>query len=308
MINNMHQHGFNSCVNGLYINWNKNGVNYNGTGKPDSDPCERHDRLTDLRYLANLWRYSALFKSHAYDDDIKKYTPIVLTEFDHVDPRGWVYNEFRDMAELSGDPRYTAEVNKILAAFAEKPMHPNRVDWIVEQSSALIQSGVPQYVSIGKDRLSRTMAQYLSPQWGLVFWGEDMDVKTVQQLDIAIALAKAGDVNGAKNIVKSLAPLWDNQFGGFYEGATISGNSLKIKDKKTGGRMAETLELAKLIGDQSLLSKSLPIVYGKVYLADLNGVVYEQRPDWSLYTIYGSREDWVTSEAMGLMLEALFRS
>ncbi len=69
--------------------------------------------------------------------------------------------------------------------------------------------------------------------------------------------------------------------------------------------MTNAIELARLLGDERLLRNLLTVLYTKVYTPKLGGIVYEQRRDWSLYTINGRTEDWVTSEATGLALESL---
>ena len=50
----------------------------------------------------------------------------------------------------------------------------------------------------------------------------------------------------------------------------------------------------------------LNVALQKAYYASGRGVLYEVRPDWSLITINSQPEDWVTTEAMGIVLEALF--
>ncbi len=222
MLDNIHANGFNDCVHGLYINWDASGVNYNGTGVPDVNRCLWHDRLTDLRYLANLWRHKVIFKSNLYEADINKFTPVVLKEFQNVDPRGWIYNEFKDMAKLSGDIRYRTEMARILSNYAKAPSHPDRIDWVIEQGSALIQSGNHEYEVVGRNRIKKALSTYFSDRYNLVLW-KTTEVKTSQQFDIAIALARAGYISEAQKLLTGIQPLWDRKYGGYYEGAIISG-------------------------------------------------------------------------------------
>ena len=65
--------------------------------RPGSDPASRHDRLTDLVYLANLALYiQAFLDDRQFDADIATYTNIVQGEFPvlqgrGIDDRRWVY-------------------------------------------------------------------------------------------------------------------------------------------------------------------------------------------------------------------------
>ncbi len=313
MLDNIHENGFNKCVGGLYINWNSQGVNYNGTASPDRDPCERHDPLTDLRYLTNLWRYKFLYKSNRYDSDIAEFTPVILSEFDnpkHINPRGWVYNELVTLAKLSSDSRYADAASAMLDAYYKDLAHKSRVDWTLEQASALIQSGNRQYASVGRARIAEIFSGSFDKSRNLFIWDNSTDkdaatIKTSQQLDLAIALARAGLTDEAREVFSGLSIFWDAANGGYYEGGDVVDGKLELKTKKTGGRMSNALILAHLLQDEASVSSFRQVILKDVYLPSFKGVVYEQRPDWSLYKIHGVTEDWVTSEAMGITVEAL---
>lgn len=300
MLMNFHQHGFNPCVDGLYVNWDATGVNYNGTGTPDPNPCTRHDPLTDLRYLANLYRYQSATGDHVFASDIAKMTPIVLHEYTgHVDARGWVYTELLTISR--SDPRFDTIAQRYPAVYAHGYLKASRVDYDFEEASVLVQSGIPADVLLGTHRLNALWAKWYSPKLHLVVWGTE--VKTSQEGDIAVALARAGMSLRANDLLTGMHALWDVANGGYDEGATLSPWSLKTK--KTGGRQANILILADLLRDTTLAATMRSLIISKVYLPHDAGVVYEQTPIWGLYVIHGHTEDWVTSEAMGITIAAL---
>ena len=96
--------------------------------------------------------------------------------------------------------------------------------------------------------------------------------------------------------------------GGFGEGADYANNSLSLKMKKTGGRMMNMMELGKVLGNAILLTTMDTLFHQHIYQsspAGYEGVLYEQQPNWAPYTLGGTTENWVTSEAMGITEVAL---
>src|SRR5882724_5448243 len=120
IMNNIKAHGFhadpgiNNGMGGLYINWrygsNPLQVNVNGTGETDetSGATLRHDDLTDLRYLHNLWSYKIENPGDtSFDSDMNRYTPIIKHEFEKThNERGWIYDILIDIYTLSHDTFY----------------------------------------------------------------------------------------------------------------------------------------------------------------------------------------------------------
>jgi hypothetical protein len=49
----------------------------------------------------------------------------------------------------------------------------------------------------------------------------------------------------------------------------------------------------------------LNVALQKAYYAPGHGVLYEMLPNWTLVASGGVPEDWVTTEAMGIVMEAL---
>ena len=113
--------------------------------------------------------------------------------------------------------------------------------------------------------------------------------------------------------------LWDTRNLGYFNAIVFPGKSQsdpgrpKLSDtKKESGRQAHMLEAAVLAnrltgGRYRKLEDDLVVVTTtKAYYAAGHGVPYEQAADWSLLPLKkGGKEDWVTSEAMGISLMAL---
>lgn len=170
MLNNIKQYGFNNDpsinkgLGGLWVNWrygtNPLQTNVNGTGESDdsgSDP--RHDALTDLRYIHNLWSYKVQNPGDAsFDSEIARYTPIVKYEFAHThNERAWLYDEFNALYTLSHDAFYKDVALSLVKSYAkafdpnvgsvykvssEHPLGSYRVDLTLETGCALLQAGV----------------------------------------------------------------------------------------------------------------------------------------------------------------------
>ena len=315
MLLNEENHGWDSCYNGLYINWDEvNGKtvgNWNGTGKPDKSPCTRHeDRMTTLRFLDGLLLYKADTGTTEFDPEIAKITSHVLTLFTtaNADPRGWAWDTVTQIAQLSGNAQFTAVANAMLRVYATNPTNNSRPDWQIEEASALVQSGVPSYVTQGTAELNQYWKAYYLSSFGLVKEPKGK-IETADQGDIAVALAKAGSTTRANQVLGGIeAHLSDPRYGGFGEGAVIHRSTLSFKNKKTGGRMMNLMQLGKDLDNASLVSTMDGLFQQHIYQSSpsgYEGVLYEQQRDWALYKLHGTTENWVTSEAMGITYLAL---
>lgn len=320
MLNNETNHGWTTCFEsgaGLSINWDElNGktvYDWNGTGQPDPCPAPyatRHeDRMTTLRFLHALLLYKADTGSTHFDSEISTIEAHVLTLFTTANPdqRGWAYDEFTDIAKLSGNSQFTAIANSMLALYAKSPFGNTRPDYQFEEASALVQSGVPAYVSQGQAELnSYWNSEYIS---GIQLISEPTEIQSSDNGDIAIALARAGMITQAQDIIQGMQKyLWDPTYGGYYEGATYTNGVLSTKDKKTGGRSMAMLELGKILNDKTMITQMDNIFHQHIYQASptgYEGVLYEQQPNWQPYVLGGTTENWVTSEAMGIAMIAL---
>ena len=183
ILTNIKTYGFNSDpsinggLGGLWVNWrygtNPLQTNVNGTGETDSMSGKslRHDPLTDLRYLHDLWLYKSQNPAdNRFEGEITRYTPIVKYEFkDSHNERGWLYDEFVDLYNLSHDSFYKDTASSLAAGFAKafdaqvgsiyKPNSSGhaqgsyRVDLTLESGCALVQAGTlfnnPQWTQEG---------------------------------------------------------------------------------------------------------------------------------------------------------------
>jgi hypothetical protein len=114
--------------------------------------------------------------------------------------------------------------------------------------------------------------------------------------------------------------LWDTTYSGYCEKVTFSGTSysnpgtpLIACTKKEAGRQLVVLDAARVgqtVGAGSryddLIQRMTALAIGRDYNAAGRGYVYEVARDYSQYSNHGSPEDWVTTEADGIAMEALF--
>jgi hypothetical protein len=125
MLQNIKANGFdgNAAINGglggLWINWRYGTsplqVNFQSSGQIDGTSVNppRHDPLTDLRYLHNLWPYKTQHSGDKqFDGEIARYSAIVKHEYAPDaqglvhDDHGWAYDELIALADLSHDTAY----------------------------------------------------------------------------------------------------------------------------------------------------------------------------------------------------------
>lgn len=207
ILDNIKQNGFNSDssinngLGGLWINWRYGTdplqTNFAGSGNPDKSSITppRHDPLTDIRYLHNLWLYKSQNPSDTrYDSEIAKYTPIIKTEFANAhDERGWLYDEeFIDLYALSGDSFYKDQALNLVTSYANA-IDPNvgimykkstnhtqgfyRVDLVLESGLALIQAGTqfnnPSWIQQGQRIVNFVYTHAYIPQYHT--FGNQMD-------------------------------------------------------------------------------------------------------------------------------------
>lgn len=170
VLDNIKANGFNGdpSINdgkaGLFINWrygtNPLQTNVNGTGASDDASINpRHDPLTDMRYIHNLWSYKRQNPSDTrYDSEVARYTPIIKSEFIHSrNERGWLFDEFMAVYNLSHDAFYKDTAYSLTKSYADtfdpivgsiykkNSSHPNgsyRVDNVLEAGCALVQASM----------------------------------------------------------------------------------------------------------------------------------------------------------------------
>lgn len=127
-------------------------------------------------------------------------------------------------------------------------------------------------------------------------------------------------LRGMKSNVNELG-MWDKTYGGYCQKAAFSGSSYQSSgtptvtcSKKELGRqliMLDAFHVADTVGKLGTLFRGMEtsmknLATNQEYYPTGSGYLYESRQDFSLVTINGTPEDWVTSEADGAALEALF--
>ncbi|MGZ3621682.1 MAG: hypothetical protein ACXWPS_01365 [Ktedonobacteraceae bacterium] len=178
-------------------------------------------------------------------------------------------------------------------------------------------------------QVNASQSFYIDNYRNYVVYGNQILVADIGQVVISLLdtyhitnnrdyLQKAFDLLSPFTASNNLLQLWDPVHLGYFEDDKLTGTTPQnpgtievANGKKDGGRMMEMLwafHLADQFGGnyQTMENALLNIALNKVYYAPGHGVIYEMRPDWSLVTIKGIPEDWVTTEAMGIELESLF--
>jgi hypothetical protein len=113
--------------------------------------------------------------------------------------------------------------------------------------------------------------------------------------------------------------LWDNTYGGYFYGLDFPGPSFQSpgvpalrNTKKEAGRqisMLQAYHLANALTTNRYAATEAAlrnVALQKSFYAPGHGVLYEVANDWSPLYYNGQIGDWVTTEAMGIVLEALF--
>ena len=189
-----HDPSINGGLGGLWINWRYGTapllVDFNGTATTDqtSSAPLRHDPLTDIRYLHNLWLYKSQNpKDTRYDGEITKYTAIIKTEWAnaHDAQRGWLYDEeFSALYQLSHDSFYLQQMQNLASAYARSinskadiffktsSAHPGgyyRPADALETGLALIQAGTQfhnsSWVQLGQNEVNFVYQHAYIPQY-----------------------------------------------------------------------------------------------------------------------------------------------
>jgi hypothetical protein len=390
MLQNIKQNGWNSNPNinnglgGLWVNW-EYGSNPLKTNGGDPSKQNSHDRLTDLRYLHNLLSYQAENPTDTqFASEIQKYTQIVKMEFaDGTDQRGWIYDEWWDMYQLSHDDWFkTAAYNEannyytnwyhpsVGALYQVTNSEPNgyyRTEDTMGMGAALIEAGVqfnnPNWVNAGKTALAFLRSHAYVPQYHMYLHLLDNVVsssgaanqnESIQKVDVqqsdgsttthdgdvvkaesigteAIALMEAYIASQDKQYLDqavdmltymqantNLTGMWDTTYGGYFYGVVFSGTDtgslgsphVKATEKEAGRQMlmlrayhmANMLTNGQFQGMENLL---LQVAVTKAYYAPGHGVLYSVQQNWQPHKRKGQPLDYVTTEAMGIMLEAL---
>jgi autotransporter-associated beta strand protein len=132
-------------------------------------------------------------------------------------------------------------------------------------------------------------------------------------------LTRAMDLLDPLTVQSNLFGLWDTANGGYFQGLDFPGPTFLspgtptlANGKKEAGRQITMLQAFYVANSvttnrySSTEAALLTVALQNAYYAPGHGVLYEMLPNWSLMTTGGEPEDWVTTEAVGIVLEALF--
>ena len=132
-------------------------------------------------------------------------------------------------------------------------------------------------------------------------------------------LNRAMDLLDPLTVQSNLLGLWDTANGGYFEGLDFPGPTFLspgtpslANGKKEVGRqitMLQAFHVADSVTTNRYAATEaalLNVALQRAYYAPGHGVLYEMLPSWTLVTTGGVPEDWVTTEAMGIVCEALF--
>jgi hypothetical protein len=216
-----------------------------------------------------------------------------------------------------------------------------RPDWVAESAAALTDAGnrfaQPGWSSIGRDLAIGLCQTSANPTTGLfpaqahlIAGGvvgraivDDPIVKIGSQAQLLDALLTVYDADHDKLLLtavhKALDSLRsaaigveDTVNGGWFYAVNVDGSSVRKSYKET--RQAWLVALfghaaANRLVPGDLTTQALTVVREKLYQADSHGYVYRVRADWAPFAAVqnGTRfeENWVSSEATGIALQAL---
>lgn len=207
-LQNMRDDGFNTYLpapGGLWVNWiytntppvNQSMGNINYDGTPDPSPTTRHDRLTDIEYLAALSLYKELHPLDTqFDAEINRYTNICESPLDDnfpgsPDERGWVYWAIADVASLvpnfstvknaQADAYYNlysshlGQYGQVMPLYYSTPT--NELDSIY-RGDVLVEDGCVLIVN-GRER---NLANYITAGENLIAYAQSNDYSSTLQL------------------------------------------------------------------------------------------------------------------------------
>jgi len=138
----------------------------------------------------------------------------------------------------------------------------------------------------------------------------------------AVYLERANDLLQPLTAGKNTLGLWDAKHGGYFNGVQFDGPDFRhpgkpklLDAKKESGRqfhMLQAFHVANRLTDgkyQGMEEALARVLVDHAYYPPGHGIFYESLPDWSplkARTKNGELADWVTSEAMGCAMMALF--
>jgi hypothetical protein len=270
---------------GLYINWKGTWSGAPATAPANTDIQEsgltdrqagsvpRHDPLTDLTYLVNLYAYQAINPGdREFAPDVARMEPIVAQEYANAGYyRCWVYFQLRDLGELQPAQGWDAMAARFAASVYQHyydfragtitdQRHGGvyRADYAAECGAMLIDAGqrahVTAWVNAGNSTLAHLMQRALNPETHLfplqMQLGPDQDTAVQARLTIGEeaqllnSFLDAYDLTGNTHYLDAVVQavnslyspaigMWDQINGGFFFSVNADGQSLNGSYKET---------------------------------------------------------------------------
>ncbi|HEY4028567.1 MAG TPA: hypothetical protein VGO86_19225 [Candidatus Dormibacteraeota bacterium] len=293
ILQTMHTHAFNPQApapkgstrsGGLFINWRgtwdgdlktaSSNTNVQSSALSDSEAGSnpRHDPLTDLVYLRNLYAYRARHPDdRAYANDIARMEPIVKDEFAaSTYYRCWVYFHLRDLdrtgpgqgwdaiASHFADGVYRRFYDAQAGTIVESGGGTYRTDFAAECGAMLIDAGHRQgnaaWTQAGASTLSHLLQQARNPTTHLfplrMQLGQPRDAVVQAQLKVGeeaqlldsylLAYDVTSDaryleaaIQGTQSLYDPATGLLDKTGGGFFFSIDAGGQNLQSSYKET---------------------------------------------------------------------------
>jgi hypothetical protein len=270
---------------GLFINWRGswNGdsatatanTNIQESGQTDQEAgsTSRHDPLTDLTYLVNLYAFQAIYpQDRQFAADAARMEPVVKQEWDTGSYyRCWVYFQFTDLNQLQPGQGWAAIADRFAAgvygyyynsqtgAIAD-PRHNGvyRSDFAAECGAMLIDAGYREhnaaFIAAGNSALGHLLQRAQNPQTHLfplqMQLGRVRDTVVQSQVTVGEeaqlldAFLDAYDLTKNKSYLEAVVRavdsmyspaigLWDEVHGGFFFSVDADGSGLNTHYKES---------------------------------------------------------------------------
>jgi hypothetical protein len=293
ILQSMHAHAFNpqappakgaSHPGGLFVNWrgtwngdlgtaaSNTNVQTNGLSDSQAGANPRHDPLTDLVYLRNLYAYRASHPAHnEYAQDLDRMEPIVKEEYAQSSYyRCWVYFQFRDLDRLGpgrgwgaiaahfASGAYQHFYDRQAGTFVDQGTSTYRTDFAGECGAMLIDAGRRQgnadWTRAGGSTLSHLIQRAQNPTTHLfplqMRLGQQQDtvvqaqMKMGEEAQLLDSFLDAYDVTADRRYLTTAIQateslydpaigLWDKTNGGFFFSVDADGRNLESAYKET---------------------------------------------------------------------------
>lgn len=274
-----------SLPGGLFINWRGNwrgdpattaantNIQESGLSDAQAGSASRHDPLTDLVYLVNLYAYQAIYPAdRQFALDASRMEPIVQQEYANEGYyRCWVYFQLRDLGELQPSQGWDAMAARFAASVYQhyydsqagtiaEQRHDGlyRTDFAAECGAMLIDAGQRQrnaaWVNAGNSTLTHLLQRAQNPRTHLfplhMKLGPAQDTVVQAQLTVGEetqllnSFLNAYDLTGNKRYLDAAVQgvnslyspalgLWDRVNGGFFFSVQADGQHLETSYKES---------------------------------------------------------------------------